>query len=46
VRFLLIPGRPLREPIAWRRPVAMNTREELRAACDEPQSGRFIKSGG
>jgi redox-sensitive bicupin YhaK (pirin superfamily) len=45
VRFLLISGRPIREPIAWRGPIVMNTQEELRVAFDELQRGTFIKAG-
>jgi len=43
VRFLLISGRPLREPVAWRGPIVMNTQEELRIAFEEYQAGTFIK---
>lgn len=43
VRFLLVSGKPVGEPIAWRGPIVMNTREELRIAFDEYQSGTFIK---
>jgi len=43
VRFLLISGRPLREPVAWRGPIVMNTQEELRVAFEEYQAGTFIK---
>jgi quercetin 2,3-dioxygenase len=46
VRFLLISGRPIREPIAWYGPIVMNTQEELRTAFDELQRGTFIKSQG
>ncbi|MFW9910803.1 MAG: pirin family protein, partial [Candidatus Thorarchaeota archaeon] len=42
-RFLLISGKPLREPIAWRGPIVMNTDEELRNAFDEYQRGTFLK---
>ncbi len=45
VRFLLISGRPLGEPVAWRGPIVMNTQEELRMAFDEYQKGTFIKHG-
>jgi quercetin 2,3-dioxygenase len=45
VRFLLISGRPLGEPIAWYGPIVMNTQEELRVAYEELQNGTFIKSG-
>jgi redox-sensitive bicupin YhaK (pirin superfamily) len=43
VRFLLISGRPIREPIAWRGPIVMNTEEELRVAFDEIESDTFVK---
>ena len=46
VRFLLISGRPLREPVAWYGPIVMNTQEELRLAFDELQKGTFIKTRG
>jgi quercetin 2,3-dioxygenase len=45
VRFLLISGKPLREPVAWYGPIVMNTQEELRTAFDEYQRGTFIKHG-
>lgn len=43
VRFLLISGRPLNEPIAWYGPIVMNTREELKSAFKEYRDGTFIK---
>ncbi len=43
VRFLLLAGKPLREPVAWGGPIVMNTREELRRAFQEYQDGTFIK---
>lgn len=43
VRFLLVSGMPIREPIAWRGPIVMNTREELKLAFDEVARGTFIK---
>jgi redox-sensitive bicupin YhaK (pirin superfamily) len=43
VRFLLISGKPLNEPVAWYGPIVMNTREELRTAFEEYQNGTFIK---
>lgn len=42
-RFLLISGKPLREPVAWYGPIVMNTEEELRTAFREYQEGTFIK---
>jgi redox-sensitive bicupin YhaK (pirin superfamily) len=44
-RFLLISGRPLREPVAWYGPIVMNTQEELRLAFEEYRQGTFIKQG-
>ena len=43
VRFLLISGRPIKEPIAWHGPIVMNTREQLAEAFQELQTGEFIK---
>ncbi len=43
VRFLLVSGRPLREPIAWYGPIVMNTEDELRQAFSDLQNGSFIK---
>jgi quercetin 2,3-dioxygenase len=43
MRFLLISGRPIHEPVAWYGPIVMNTQEELRVAFDELQRGTFIK---
>jgi redox-sensitive bicupin YhaK (pirin superfamily) len=43
VRFLLIAGKPLGEPIAWHGPIVMNTREELRQAFAELDAGTFIR---
>lgn len=45
VRFLLISGRPICEPVAWYGPIVMNTREELKTAYEELQAGTFIKHG-
>ncbi len=44
VRFLLVAGRPIREPVAWYGPIVMNTREELRIAFEEYSNGTFIKA--
>lgn len=43
VRLLLASGRPLREPIAWRGPIVMNTSEELAEAFREFREGTFLK---
>ena len=43
VRFLLVSGRPIEEPIAWHGPIVMNTREELKQAFAELNNGQFIK---
>ena len=44
VRFLLISGRPLREPIAWHGPIVMNTQAEIRQALSDLRSGAFTKN--
>lgn len=46
LRFLLISGKPLGEPVAWRGPVVMNTQDELRVAFEEYEGGTFIKNHG
>jgi redox-sensitive bicupin YhaK (pirin superfamily) len=46
LRFLLISGRPIGEPVAWYGPIVMNTEEELRLAFEEYQAGTFIKKNG
>jgi redox-sensitive bicupin YhaK (pirin superfamily) len=43
IRFLLMSGKPLKEPVAWYGPIVMNTDEELRIAFQEYQNGTFIK---
>ncbi|WP_212523994.1 pirin family protein [Actibacterium sp. MT2.3-13A] len=43
VRFLLISGAPLEEPVAWHGPIVMNTQDELRQAMRELRNGTFIK---
>ncbi len=45
LRFLLISGKPLREPVAWWGPIVMNNRRELETAVDEFQNGTFVKKG-
>jgi len=44
VRFLLISGAPLQEPVAWHGPIVMNTQEELRQAMRDLRNGSFIRS--
>jgi len=46
VRFLLISGKPIGEPVAWYGPIVMNTQEELRIAFEEYRQGTFIKFKG
>ena len=46
IRFLLVSGRPLREPVAWYGPIVMNTQAELRQAFDELEQGTFLKTPG
>jgi quercetin 2,3-dioxygenase len=43
VRFLLVSGKPIGEPVAWYGPIVMNTREELEVAFEEYNNGTFIK---
>jgi redox-sensitive bicupin YhaK (pirin superfamily) len=43
VRFLLISGAPIEEPVAWHGPIVMNTQEELRQAFRDLNNGTFIK---
>ncbi len=43
VRFLLISGKPIGEPVAWAGPIVMNTQAELRVAFEEYRNGTFIK---
>lgn len=43
IRFLLISGAPLNEPVAWHGPIVMNTRQELQQAVRELNNGTFIK---
>lgn len=44
-RFLLVSGRPLREPVAWQGPIVMNTDEELRKAFRDYRDGTFARHG-
>ncbi len=43
IRFLLVSGRPIAEPVAWHGPIVMNTEQELRQAYAELRAGTFIK---
>lgn len=43
LRFLLISGAPIQEPVAWHGPIVMNTREELQQAFADLRNGTFIK---
>jgi redox-sensitive bicupin YhaK (pirin superfamily) len=44
IRFLLVSGKPLEEPVAWHGPIVMNTQEQLRQAFRELEQGTFLKS--
>jgi len=44
IRFLLVSGKPLEEPVAWYGPIVMNTQEQLQQAYDELRRGTFIKT--
>ena len=43
IRFLLVSGKPLQEPVAWYGPIVMNTQEQLQQAFSELQEGTFLK---
>ena len=43
IRFLLVSGRRLEEPVAWHGPIVMNTQQEIQQALDELRNGTFIK---
>jgi redox-sensitive bicupin YhaK (pirin superfamily) len=45
IRFLIISGKPLEEPVAWHGPIVMNTQAELQQAVAELRNGTFIKHG-
>lgn len=44
IRFLLVSGKPLEEPVAWYGPIVMNTQAEIRQAMTELQNGTFLQS--
>jgi len=46
IRFLLVSGKPLEEPVAWYGPIVMNTQAQLREAFDELEQGTFLKTAG
>jgi quercetin 2,3-dioxygenase len=43
IRFLLVSGKPIEEPVAWYGPIVMNTQEQLKQAYEELSAGNFIK---
>jgi redox-sensitive bicupin YhaK (pirin superfamily) len=43
IRFLLVSGKPIEEPVAWHGPIVMNTQQELRQAMLELRAGTFIR---
>ena len=43
IRFLLVSGKPIQEPVAWYGPIVMNTQDELRQAFEELDRGTFLK---
>jgi quercetin 2,3-dioxygenase len=45
IRFLLVSGKPIEEPVAWYGPIVMNTQAELQKAVSELRNGTFIKTG-
>jgi quercetin 2,3-dioxygenase len=44
IRFLLVSGKPLEEPVAWQGPIVMNTQDQLRQAFTELERGTFLKT--
>jgi redox-sensitive bicupin YhaK (pirin superfamily) len=45
IRFLLVSGEPLKEPVAWYGPIVMNTQEQLQQAFAELREGTFLNPG-
>ena len=43
IRFLLVSGKPLEEPVAWYGPIVMNTQQQLQQAFEELDKGTFLK---
>src|SRR5207248_4489038 len=46
IRFLLVSGKPLAEPVAWYGPIVMNTQEQLQRAFEELREGTFLNPAG
>ena len=46
IRFLLVSGKPLEEPVAWYGPIVMNTQQQLQEAFAELREGNFLKDAG
>ena len=46
IRFLLVSGKPLQEPVAWYGPIVMNTQQQLRTAFEELEKGTFLSKPG
>jgi redox-sensitive bicupin YhaK (pirin superfamily) len=44
IRFLLVSGKPLQEPVAWYGPIVMNTQQQLQQEFNELQEGTFLKA--
>jgi quercetin 2,3-dioxygenase len=44
IRFLLVSGKPLQEPVAWYGPIVMNTQDQLREAFTDLERGTFLKN--